>query len=262
MDAMTPVELFHEARLTEAITAQRVVVAARPADVSECLLLAELLAFTGDRDVVRRLLDSLAGAGNEVGDFVAEWKALLQADSARHAGQPPDCIPTRTSEFEFRIRGNPNSRTYCHSPDQAREYLDDADENAPWIEGYVDGRPFERWRDADEVIGPMLEVFRGDRYAWITMHQIRKLRIDEGDELRDILYRPATVWMNDGSQHEVFLPGLYVGTADHPEEGIRTGAGIDWVEVDGIMRGLGARTFLFGEEELAPGEFRQVEVRT
>jgi type VI secretion system protein ImpE len=133
---------------------------------------------------------------------------------------------------------------------------------APWIEGFVDGRPFDRWRDADDVLGPMLEVFRGNRCAWITNHQIRKLRIDDGDELRDILYRPATVWLTDGSQHEVFLPGLYVGTADHAEEGIRTGAGIDWVEVNGVMRGLGARTFLFGEEELTLGEFRQVEVRT
>jgi protein involved in temperature-dependent protein secretion len=93
------------------------------------------------------------------------------------------------------------------------------------------------------------------------MDQVRKLRLEDGDELRDAIYRPATVWLIDGSRIEVFLPALYVGTADHPEEGIRTGAGIDWVEVNGIMRGLGARTFLFGEDELSPGEFRQVEVR-
>jgi Protein of avirulence locus involved in temperature-dependent protein secretion len=93
------------------------------------------------------------------------------------------------------------------------------------------------------------------------MDQVRKLRIDDGDELRDLLYRPATVWLTDGSRWEAFIPGLYVDTASHSEDGIRTGAGVDWVERDGVMRGLGSRTFLFAEEELTLGEFRQVEVR-
>ena len=42
-----------------------------------------------------------------------------------------------------------------------------------------------------------------------------------------------------GGQREVFVPGLYVDSAGHPEEGIRTGAGVDWVEQDGVMREAG-----------------------
>lgn len=260
MDGMSPIELFHEARLTEAVAAQRATVNAHPDDAAERLLLCELLAFTGDRDGIRHHLDRLSQGPPAVREYVAEWRALLHADDARHAGQPPDCIPARAAALELRMRANPASRLY--SPDHAPDILDDADEVAPWIEGYVDGRPFDGWRDADDVIGPVLEIIRGDRFAWIDMDQVRKLRIEDGRELRDIVYRPATVWLADGSRHEVFLPGLYVGTADHPEDGVRTGAGIDWVEVNGVMRGLGARTFLFGEEELTPGEFRQVEIRS
>lgn len=256
---MTPIELIHEARLTEALDAQRAVVAARPDDVAERFLLCELLAFAGERAAVRKELERLANGPPDVREYVGEWLALLHADDARHAGQPPDDLAGRTAQFELRLRANADSRWF--DPERAMDHLDDADERAPWVEGHVDGRPFDGWRDADDLLGPMLEVFRGDRFAWVGMEQVRKLRIEEGYELRDVLYRPATLWLVDGSEHEVFIPGLYAGTAMHPEDGIRTGAGIDWVERDGIMRGLGSRTFLFGEEELTLNEFRQVEVR-
>jgi type VI secretion system protein ImpE len=146
-------------------------------------------------------------------------------------------------------------------PEEALDNLDAADEVAGWLEGHIDGRPFERWRDADDLLGPVLEVFDGDRYVWLAMDQIRKLRVDKGDELRDVLYQPVRVWLTDNRQFEVFIPGLYVNTATHHEDGIRTGAGVDWDGVDGVMRGLGSRTFLFGEEELTLAEFQQVEIR-
>lgn len=260
MHRMTPTELFHEARLTEALEAQRAVVAARPDDVAERMLLCELLAFTGDRDAVLKHLDRLANEPPDVQEYLREWRELLHADGARHAGQPPDPLQSRTAQFVLRLRANADSRWF--DPERAVNSLDDADELAPCVEGHVDGRPFEGWRDADDLLGPMLEVFRGDRFAWVGTEQVRKLRLEVGHELRDILYRPATLWLVDGSEHEVFIPGLYVRTADHPEDGIRSGAGIDWVDRDGIMRGLGSRTFLFGEEELTMDEFRQVEVRT
>jgi type VI secretion system protein ImpE len=256
---MSPTELFHEARLNEALEAQRAVVADRPDDVAERLLLCELLAFTGDRAAVRHHLARLGTAPSKVGAYVDEWRALLHADDARHAGQPPDCLPNRSAQLELRLRADSRSRWF--DAVRGADFLDDADESAPWIEGHVDGRPFDGWRDADDVLGPVLELFRGDRFAWIGMDQVRKLRLDEGHELRDILYRPATLWLTDGSEYEVFIPGLYTGTAEHDEEGIRTGAGIDWVEWNGVMRGLGSRTFLFGEEELTLDEFRQIEIQ-
>jgi len=259
MVRMSPIELFHEARLTEALQAQWAVVAARPDDVSERLLLCELLAFTPDRDGIRQHLDRLAGV-SAVQPYAAEWRDLLHADDARHAGQPPDGLPNLTGQIESRLRADSHSRRF--QPDRALDLLDDADEAALWVEGHVDGRPFDGWRDADDLLGPILEVFRGDRFCWVDLGQVRKLRLEDGHELRDIAYRPATLWLADGSEHEVFVPGLYVDTSAHPEDGIRTGAGVDWVERCGVMRGLGSRTFLFGEEELTLSEFQQVEVRS
>lgn len=254
---MSPTELFQEARLDEAIAAQRAIVAARPNDVGERLLLGELLAFTRIRDEVRRCLQQIGTP--EVQEFVREWRQLLAADDARHAGVPPQFlidppahILQRQSAAELLAAGH---------EEEAREVLDDADELAAWVEGYIDGRPFEGWRDADDLLGPVIEAFHGERQVWIPIEQVRKLHLEEGDELRDALYRPATVWLSDGRQWEVFIPALYTGTAEYPEEGIRTGAGVDWVDRGGLIRGLGSRTYLFGEEELSLSEFRQVELR-
>ncbi len=107
----------------------------------------------------------------------------------------------------------------------------------------------------------MLEVFQSGRYVWLPVEQIRKLRLESVESLRDRLYQPATVWLVDGHSYELFIPALYSATAEHSEEGIRTGAGIDWIDRGGLMRGLGSRTFLFGDEELELVEFRQVETR-
>jgi type VI secretion system protein ImpE len=256
---MSPIELFHEARLTEAVAAQKNVCAGRPNDVTEQLLLCELLAFTGDRNAVRRELDRLKDAPAELQPYITEWCDLLVADDARHAGGPPSFFldPPEHLLRRFEAAARLNAGDF----DGALDLLDSADELAPWVEGYIDGRPFEGWRDADDLFGPILEVIAGPQVAWVPVEQIRKLRLDEVQSIRDELYRPATLQLIDGRERELFIPVLYAGTASHQEEGIRTGAGIDWIERGGLMRGLGSRTFLFGEEELTPTEFRQVEVR-
>ena len=259
---MTPTELFQEARLTEAIAAQRAVVDMRSDDVRERLVLAELLAFGGDRNEVRRQLDYLTSGPPEIQDYLAEWRRLLAADDARHAGirpgflvDPPPHILRRLQADELISAGR---------EEEALDVSDDADDLAACVEGYVDGRPFNGWRDADDLLGPVVEAFHGDRYVWIPVEQIRKLRLEEGDELRDTLYRPATVWLTDGQQFEIDLPGLYTGTGVHPEDGIRSGAGVDWIERGGLMRGLGARTYLVwrrrtGTRRLPPGGSPPVE---
>jgi protein involved in temperature-dependent protein secretion len=256
---MTPIELFQEARLTEALAEQRRIVEARPDDPGERLLLCDLLAFAGERAAVRPLLKSLKEGPPEIREYVVEWLDLLDADDARHASAMPEFLIEPPQHLRTRLRAVIELSAGRDEP--ALDMLDDADEMAPWIEGHVDGRAFGGWRDTDDVLGPVLELFERGRYVWLAMDQIHKLRLEEPSGLRDNLYRPATIWLADGTEREVFIPVLYAGTAEHAEEGIRTGAGIDWIERDGLMRGLGSRTFLFGEEELALDEFRQVEIR-
>ena len=257
---MSPTELFQEARLDEAVAAQTATVEEQPGDFAERLLLCDLLGFTGDRETVRshlRLLE--AAAPTELRPYLAEWFALLAADDRRHRGEPPTFLIDPPGHVARRVDALDRMRS--GDAGAALGLIDAADEVAAWVEGTVDGREFDGWRDADDVLGPNLELFQADRYVWLPVDHVRKLRLETPDGLRDRLYRPVTVWLVNGSEWELFLPSLYTGTAAHAEEGIRSGAGIDWVDLGGLMRGAGSRAYLFGDEELELDEFRQVEVR-
>ncbi|MSR54805.1 MAG: hypothetical protein EXS09_16180 [Gemmataceae bacterium] len=256
---MTPLELFQSARLAEAILMQEQIIAARGDDPVERLLLCDFLAYAGENKVVRLQLEQLVNAPEVLQSYLGEWRKLLAADDARHCGVQPDFLFEPAAHIRNRLQAR--MQLAGGLIEEAVDSLDAADESAAWVAGHVDGREFDGWRDSDDLLGPVLEVLHSDRYVWVPVEQVLKLRLEDADSLRDQLYRPATLWLVDGSRWEVFMPALYVGSAEHPEEGIRTGAGVDWIELHGVMRGVGERTFLFGEEELGISEFKQVEIR-
>ena len=92
MHRMSPIELFHEARLTTPWPPQAAIIRDRPDDIAERLFLCDLLAFNGDRrgrpaPPGRALLGPA-----EIQPYVAEWRDLLTADDARHAGSSPEFV--------------------------------------------------------------------------------------------------------------------------------------------------------------------------
>ena len=176
---MTPTELFLEARLSEAVAAQQAIVDASPDNVRERLLLAELLAFAGDRNKVEQQLDHLEAGPPEIQPYLGEWRRLLAADDARHAGDRPGFLVEPPPHILRRLRAE--ELISAGREHEALDLLDDADESAAWVEGHVVGRPFDGWRDADDWLGPVFEGFQGDRYVWVPVEQIRKLRLEEGD---------------------------------------------------------------------------------
>ena len=53
----------------------------------------------------------------------------------------------------------------------------------------------------------------------------------------------------DGPDGEVYLPAIYVAAEAAPSDDISLGRATEWLgEEDGLMRGVGQRLFLVGEE--------------
>ena len=221
---MTPAELLAEGRLADALAA-----AATPADPAGHVFLCELLAFAGD-PAVRDRVAALPGVDPRLADYTAGWLDLLDADDARRrvlAGRgrpaflldpPPDVIRRlRCLKRLAEGRG-----------DDALDALDAAERRTDYPAGHVDGREFETWRDADDILASVVEVVADGRYAWLSVSQISRLRLAPTAVPRDRLYRPARVRLADGSEHDVYLFGVYAEeTAD---EVLRVGAGTDFVE--------------------------------
>jgi type VI secretion system protein ImpE len=66
---------------------------------------------------------------------------------------------------------------------------------------------------------------------------------------RDLAWRRASMSVIDGPDGEVYLPALYVSAQPGPSDDISLGRTTEWLgEEEGLVRGIGQRVFLIGDE--------------
>jgi len=258
---MTALQHFHEGQLTQALALQQSVVAERPLEAGERLLLAELHLFAGDFSSVRHHLDLLPTERPGMDRYREAWHQLLTAESKRQRLaiegmpafliEPPESVTFRVQALEALRDGNSMG---------AMDYLDEADAATAWVAGHVDGREFDGVRDSDDLIGPMLELFVDDQYVWFPVQQVRRLRMGKIESPRDLYFVPGWLTARNGEEWPVHLPSLYVGSHQHGDDDLRVGHATDWfAEDDSPVRGIGLRILHFGEEELSLRDFTQWE---
>jgi type VI secretion system protein ImpE len=262
---MTPLELFREGKLTEAVREQDRLVASHPDDAAARLLLAELRLYDGDLDSVRNALRAFPAAPQDMDDYLKDFAQLLRAENARRR------ILTRTSADEGPcfLLDPPEHLTYRIAAleelqrgpaAQSVDWLDRADALALEVDGHVDGRVFHSVRDCDDLFASLLEVFVDGRYVWFPFDQISRLRLGPRESLRDEMYVPANLRAVSGEEWQVYLPALYPGSHHHPDDEVRGGQATDWhAEEAGPTRGVGLRLLNFDSEELTLLDFTQWE---
>jgi hypothetical protein len=67
--------------------------------------------------------------------------------------------------------------------------------------------------------------------------------------------------MKDGQEGVVYMPAIYPWTAKDMPNPLRLGRGTEWQEDAGLVRGLGMREFLVGEEAKTLAEARRAHLR-
>ena len=260
---MTPMELFTAGRLADAVTALR------HDDITPSgerrLFLSDLLLVSGDIDQARRELDAvLPGDSDALRDFIEGYHLLLDAEAKRQR-LTVDAVPTFVTEVprHARLRLEAIQALRAGRPQSASERIDRANAVTPCIRGHVDGREFEALCDGDDRFASVLEVLTGGDYVWIPFEELRRVRLGKIESPRDQFFIPARVHLRDGSEWDVHLPALYVGSGVHPAEAIRCGRETDWFTPgSGIMGGVGLRVWTIGaDEELTPWEVTQLNVR-
>jgi type VI secretion system protein ImpE len=124
--------------------------------------------------------------------------------------------------------------------------------------GAVDGRHFDDFRDADDVLAPYLEVFANGLYGWIPFVQIQKLTFEAPRYFRDVLWRPVTVTLTTEESSAMLVPVRYPGSELQKDDQLRLGRATEWEETGGVVTGLGQRVFAAGEESCALLEVGEV----
>jgi type VI secretion system protein ImpE len=242
----TAKEYFQDGKLAAAIEQQTLEVKAKPAEVAARTFLFELLCFSGGYDRAEKQLDVIAHQSKEMEVGAEIYRQVLIAERARRAvfleGRNPDFLTTPPDYVALHLEALALQRE--NHPEKARALLERALDMHPALPGEADGLRFAEFEDADLFLSPFLELIVNDKYAWLPFEQIKRIEIAKPSQLRDLLWVRAKLEARGGDLGEVFLPVLYSGSADHPDDAIKIGRQTGWVEAGaGLMRGAGQRLF-------------------
>jgi len=228
---MTPLALYREGKLREAIKALGEELRSNPLDAKRRTFLFELLLFAGEFDRAEKQLDLLAGANPGAAMGLLLYRSALHAE--------------RTRQAMFLNRETP-------------PLADEAVHGGVWNE-----KPFTEFSDPDPRIGANLEVFIAGSYTWIPIHYLRKLEIDPPANLRDLMWARARVETSSDFRlqelGEVLLPVLCPLSSRHADETVNLGRESAWEpdETHGEVP-YGAKMILIDGAEVPLLEIRSV----
>lgn len=261
----TAKELLDAGRLQAAIEEVTRGVKANPTDRSHRAFLFELLCFAGEWDRAEKQLDVIGqqDAQSDIGariyrqNIAAERKreqALNGKGFPKFILEPPSYVA-----LQLKALGQIGTGDFT----EARASLDSAAEESPVLNGTLDGEPFPNFRDADDLINSVMEVFLQGEYVWLPFEQIRGVEIFSPTHLRDLIWARARIQTIDDAEAfagEIFIPVLYANSHQQENDQARLGRMTDWRPLsDEIHTGVGQRIFLIGAEDKAMLEIRTID---
>jgi type VI secretion system protein ImpE len=257
-------ELLEAGRLSAAIEALNGELKARPNDLAGRTILFDLLCYAGDLTRAERQLDVIGhqSGGAEAAIGVRFYQNMLAAEKARtrlfaegvrprFLLEPPLAVSQHLEALDRLREGR---------RDESKALLDGAAATRTPIRGVVGGGTFDDFRDADDLLAPVLEVFTASGYFWVPWEQVQFLQVPPPRNLRDLLWTPAQLASFDGQLGEVFLPALYPGSGAHADDLVRLGRKTEWLEPGaGIVRGAGRKLFLVGDDARSLPELGELQ---
>ena len=261
---MTAKELFEAGKLSAAIEQLNQDIKANPRDSRSRIFLFELLCFSGDLQRAERQLDTIAQLSGDVNVEIGTqtYKNLLEAEKSRarffSAGGQPKFLSKAPPYTHMHLEALTELRE--NRPAQVDKLLEESASSRAKVSGAVDGKPFSEFRDCDDLLAPFLEVALQREYAWLPIENIKSIEIAAPKKLRDLIWISAKIETRDAPLGEVFLPALYHGSSEQPDDNLKLGRMTDWKTIgEGICSGIGQRMFLIDQTEHPMLEIRKIE---
>ena len=256
---MTPEELLKEGRLEEALKGLQPKVRDDPANAKLRVFLFQLLSVLGDWKRANTQLQVLAEMDSDSVMLARLFEPVLLCEALRaevfagkHTpiifGEPPEWIGFLVQAMEHFGK---------NEFEAGAELRDRAFEAAPMSAGKVNGQAFEWIADADERLGPVLEVILEGRYYWIPFCRIRQVFVEAATDLRDLVWTPAQFVWENGGQASGHIPTRYAGTERSEDDKLRLARKTEWLDKGGIHLGFGQRILATDA-----GEYPLLEIRT
>jgi type VI secretion system protein ImpE len=259
---MTAEQLLKQGQPDEALKALFQVVRDKPADAKSRRFLFQLLSVLGDWKRADAQLQVLGDMDSESMMLARIFEPVLRCEAFRADvftggrtpvifGEPPAWIGSLVQSLEHF-----GKKEY----QAAAELRAKAFEGAPPSAGKVNGESFAWIADADERLGPVLEVILEGHYYWIPFSRIRKIFIEAATDLRDLVWIPAQFVWENGGQAAGHIPTRYPGTEKSADGALKLARKTEW-KIEGEMNiGLGQRLLATDQNEYPLLEIRTVEL--
>lgn len=250
--------LYREGKLAAAIDAQIAEVRGNATDPNRRLFLFELLTFQGDLDRAQKQLDMLDFKEPELKAAQTSYVQCLAAERKRRAVLEGKADPRFLTEvgpgLKLRLEA---VKLLAQGKDvEAGEKLAQAQVESPTVKATVNGTAVDEVRDADDLFSHVLEVFSKGEYFWVPLELVERLSTVPPKTPRDLLWLPGHLEVQ-GASGDVFLPGLYAFSHNHPDDALKLGRAADWLERDGgVVCGVGVKTWIVGEEAISLWDVR------
>lgn len=246
------IELFQSGQLDAAVEQAAQDVKAKPGVLALRSLFAEVLCFTRDWQRVDKQLDAIAKINEQSIVGVSMIKHLIRSEVSREEVYEQGRVPEFTEQPSLITQKRLEALTYLRQGEsqQALEFISEAVELEVPRCGTHNGNSFASFRDMDDLLGPVLEVFTATgEYYWLNLDQIRSLELDTPSNLIDQLWRSARIETTGDLKGRVYLPALYYRSHQSDDGRVRVGRATDWVAPEGgPVTGLGQREFLIDED--------------
>jgi type VI secretion system protein ImpE len=262
---MTAAEHFRDGRLDDAIAAQIEAVKSAPTDLGKRTFLFELYAFAGDLERAERQLKAIESQSTEHSLATGAFRQCLEAEQTRRKVFAGEGEPEYIGEPPANVRYRAEALRLINEDrlEEARAKLADAAAQEADVIGSANGADFHSFRDADDLLAPLIEFYDGPMYCWVPLSQVRSFTLTPPKTPRDLLWNVCELTLNDDTVRSGVMPVLYANSHVSDDDVIRLGRQTDWVGFEGGPAfGQGMRTFLVDGEERGMLELKDVTLNS
>jgi type VI secretion system protein ImpE len=244
--------LLESGNLKGATEAALSFVKSNPTNDAGRIFLFELSIFDGNWERAKRQLDVIGHQNTEamIGSKIYEQCVLAEGKRADFfaKGTKPEFLASPPDYIYALLTAN--NRIREGNLTEAREILDQIDEQRPAFACRINGSEAADFRDYNDFTSVVMEVIIKDSYVLVPFEQIERITFSEPKSQRDYFWRQATLETENGTNGDVFIPALYNDSWRSSEDQIRLGKAADWRDIgEGIFVGEGAKLFAVGGGE-------------
>lgn len=236
-----------------------------PARAKPRIALFQALCVAGQWDRALTQLQVLGELDAETKAMVDTCQALLRCERYRTEVFAGQRLPLFVGEPEPWIGQMAQAATLTAQGqvEQAEALRALALDAAPATGGRLDGTPFEWLADADSRLGPLLEAVVNGKYTWIPLNRLLRIDIEAPQDLRDLVWCPASFQFASGGTQVGFIPTRYPGTETVGTESHKLARSTEWqAQGEATWTGIGQRMLVTDAGEQALLDVRCIELDT